>query len=591
MVNRSELREQAAKAEAQKQPLDAAVLYERAGDLERAIALYTRGGVPTRAAQLLESSGRAPQAAALLTSLGRHLDAAAVHDRARDYAKAAAALLRGGQRERAAAMFERAEAWSDAAKLYASMGNRERAAQLFETAGDRDRAAELRGVAAPTPGETTDTSAPVEVATGAVMDAGQLVAAVVAMLRAGKVDDASRLYVTSQEDVGYGILAAVAGGGPQQLAAAKMFEAARDFAKAGECLEGLEDYAGAGAYYERADDAFMAAEMYLRAGDQERAAPMLDRSGNPAKAAELFEATGKLDLAAACHEKAGHVLAAGQLYAKLGNPGKALQLLQRVPREDPGWLRASRAVGELLAAHGQAAVAIGRYDEALKGASVTEQTAPLFSHLATCLEQAGDLTRAASVLRQLAAWRADFEDAGHRLVALLKRTAAPATPPAAAAAQAPGPAGSKGFDQLQGQEVFQALSPAQLRDLHAICEVRSYQPGEPLAEAGERASALFLVLRGAVRVAVPSAQGPKVLGNVGPGTPLGLVHLFGAATNPARLVADGEVDVLAISAARLAALLAADDQLALRVYRNASKSLALGLLAGGGVAAWVGGAG
>jgi len=596
MVNRSELREQAAKAEAQKQPLDAAVLYERAGDLERAIALYTRGGVPTRAAQLLESSGRAPQAAALLTSLGRHLDAAAVHDRARDYAKAAAALLRGGQRERAAAMFERAEAWSDAAKLYASMGNRERAAQLFETAGDRDRAAELRGVAAPTPGETTDTSAPVEVATGAVMDAGQLVAAVVAMLRAGKVDDASRLYVTSQEDVGYGILAAVAGGGPQQLAAAKMFEAARDFAKAGECLEGLEDYAGAGAYYERADDAFMAAEMYLRAGDQARAALMLERSGNPGKAAEIFEAVGTLDRAAACHEKAGNLLAAGQLYARLGNPGKALQLLQRVPREDAGWLRASRAVGELLASYGQPAVAIGRYDEALKGATLSEQTAPLFSHLATCLEQAGDVGRAASVLRQLAAWRTDFEEAGRRLLALQGRphpSAPPSPAPAPADPQAPGLVATRleGFEFLQRLDIFQALSLAQLRDIHAICELRSFRAGEVLAEAGEPARAMFLVRRGAVRVVLPNAQADQVFGKAVPGTPLGFASVFGDAPSPARLVADGEVDVLAISAARLAALLAADDQLALRVYRNASKSLALGQLAGGGVAARVGGAG
>jgi len=581
MVDRSELLEQAARAEAKRQPLDAAVLYERAGDLERAIALYTRGGVPTRAAQLLESSGRAPQAAALLTSLGRHIDAAAVHDRAHDHAKAAAALLRGGQRERAAAMFERAEAWSDAAKLYASMGNHERAARLFETAGEPDRAAELRAAAAPTPGEKPGPGAPVELAPGAVMDAGKLVAAVVAMLGAGKVDDARRLYVSSNEDVGYAILAAVAGGGPRQQAAAKMFEAARDFAKAGECLEGLEDYAGAGAYYERADDPFMAAEMYLRAGDQARAALMLERSGNPGQAAEIFEAVGTFDRAAACHEKAGHLLAAGELYAKLGNPGKALQLLQRVPREDAGWFRASRAVGELLVSHGQPAVAIGRYEEALKGASLTEQTAPLFSHLATCLEQAGDATRAASVLRQLAAWRADFEEAGRRLVALQGRPAASAPPsPVAADPQAPGLVATRmeGFEFLQRLEIFQSLSLVQLRNLHAICELRSFRAGELLAEAGELARAIFLVCRGTVRVEVATAQGHPAFGSTGPGTPLGLVSVFGDGPSPARLVADGEVDVLAISAARFAALLAADDQLALRIYRNVSKTLAGRLL-------------
>jgi tetratricopeptide (TPR) repeat protein len=583
MATRTELREQAARAEAQRQPLDAAVYYERAGDLERAIALYTRGGVPTRAAQLLESSGRAPQAAALLTSLGRHLDAAAVHDRAHDYAKAASALLRGGQREGAAAMFERAEAWSDAAKLHASLGNRERAAQLLEAAGDPGRAADLRAASPSAPGGATDPSAPAEIAPGAVMDAGQLVAAVVALLGAGKVDDASRLYVSSREDVGYAILAAVASGGRQKLAAAKMFEAVRDFAKAGECLEGLDDYAGAGAYYERADDAYMAAEMYLRAGDQARAAPMLERSGNPARAAEIFEAVGALDRAAACYEKAGQVLAAGQLHAKLGDPAKALQLLQRVPRQDAGWLRASRAVGELLASHGQPAVAISRYDEALKGSPLTEQTAPLFSHLATCLEQTGDVARAASVLRQLAAWRTDFEEAGRRLVALQKRSAASAPPsPAAAGAQAPGAATrAEGLEILQRLEIFQALTPAQLRDLHAVCEPRSFRAGEVLTEAGELPRALLLVCRGTVRVVVPSVKGDQAFGSTGPGTALGLVSLLGGAPSPARLVADGEVEVLAISAARLAALLAADDQLALRFYRDATKMLALRLLAAG----------
>jgi tetratricopeptide (TPR) repeat protein len=595
MANRSELLVLAARAAAQRQPLDAAVLYERAGDLERAIALYTRGGVPTRAAQLLESTGRAPQAAALLTSLGRHLDAAAVHERTRDYGRAAAALLRGGERERAAAMFERAEAWSDAAKLYASMGNHEHAAQLLEGAGEADRAAALRAAAAPIPGEELGPDAPVEMIPGGVMDTGKLVAAVVALLGAGRVDDASRLYASSNEDVGYSILAAVAGRGPHQQAAARMFEAARDFAKAGECLEGLEDYAGAGAFYERADDAFMAAEMYLRAGDQARAALMLERSGNPGRAAELFEAVGGFDRAAACHEKAGHLLAAGQLYARLGNPGKALRLLQRVPREDPGWLRASRAVGELLASHGQPGVAIGRYDEALEGAVLTEQTAPLFSHLATCLEQTGDVARAASVLRQLAAWRVDFEDAGVRLAALQGRPAVsvPSPAPTAADRQAPGPVATRmeGLELLQRVEIFRALSLAQLRDLHAICALRSFRAGELLAEAAEPVQAIYLVRRGTVRLVVPTAQGNQIAGSAGPGTLLGLVNVFGDAPSPARLVADGEVDVLAISAARFAALLAADDQVALRVYRNVSRTLAMWVLAAGGMVARAGGAG
>jgi hypothetical protein len=54
------------------------------------------------------------------------------------------------------------------------------------------------------------------------------------------------------------------------------------------------------------------------------------------------------------------------------------------------------------------------------------------------------------------------------------------------------------------------------------------------------------------------------------------------------MVADGEVEVLTFTAARFIALLAADDQLALRIYRHVSKRMAIGLLRAGGMVSRMG---
>jgi tetratricopeptide (TPR) repeat protein len=437
-----------------------------------------------------------------------------------------------------------------------------------------------------------------EISGEALTETGQLTATLLGLLGAGRIEEAARLYAGSQGDVGYPVIQAVGGDQARLRSAGRMFQSARDFGKAAECAEGLDNWAGAGALYEQADDAFMAAEMYLRAGDRIRAAPMLERSGNPGKAAELYEAAGALDRAAACHEKACHAFAAGILYARLAKPAKALQLLQRVPRGDRDWLKACRAVGELLSTHGQVAAAVARYDLALQGAELTEETAPVFSHLARCLEQAGDLARAEAVLTSLVAWRFDFEEAATRLQALQGRagpaasaTARPmsATVATAAVEVTPAPvsvvARLDGFEFLRGTELFSDLSLTQLKAVHAICEARRFAAGEVLAEAGALGAPFLLVRRGKVQLFVPGAPKEHVFERAGPGTPLGVVNLFGDVPSPARFVAEEEVEVLAISPQRFASLLASDDQLAVRVFRRLARTLATRLLAAGDLVA------
>ena len=119
-----------------------------------------------------------------------------------------------------------------------------------------------------------------------------------------RVDDAARLYGNCQEDVGYTVLASVAGDKETELKAAQMFFAAKDFAKAGQVFENLDDYEKAGAMYERADDAYMAGEMYVRAGNKLKAAEMFEKNGSWQQAAELYLNVESYDKAAAIAKKA-----------------------------------------------------------------------------------------------------------------------------------------------------------------------------------------------------------------------------------------------------------------------------------------------
>lgn len=594
MATSVELAKRAERAEADGKWLDAGALWERGGEVDRAVAAYQRGGAIDRAAWLLETTGRAPQAAALLFSSGQHLKAAAIHERARDFKRAAAALMRANERERAAAMFERAESFEDAAKVYASLGNHARAIQLYERAGLADKAGELRAATsaeAAAAEEVLELDPDMEIAADQYVDSGTVTDSIVALLKRDRVEDAARLYARCQEDLGYGVLAAVAGDREVEVRLGAMFVAAKDFAKAGQVYENLEAWAQAGQMYAAADDAYMAAEMYVRAGDTLRAAEMFEKNSSWQQAAELYLKAEAWDKAAVNFERSVNHFVAGKLYFRLKKMDKSLQLLQKVQKSEAQYFEACKLIGEILAVNGHLDLAIRKYLEVCQAAELSKDTAPVFYNLARALEVRGNLQQAAVIYKRLATWDFSFMDVAKRVEAV-KAAPPPPTPPPpmpppipAAAPLPKGAAGAPGapqkapgrqtqlismmdgFEFLKGTPLFKELSLDEMKAVYQACDTRRFAAGEILIEQDQPGQALLVLRKGTARVLRRAGEKEEVVARMGPGSPAGEMSLIDDAPTSARVVAEVAGEAFVITRERFLKLLALNDKMALKLYR------------------------
>lgn len=587
----------AEKAEAEKQYIEAGPLFERAGDLERAIAAYRKGGGVERAALLLENSGRAKEAAALLLSVGHYEKSAAMYEKMKDYGKAASALLRANQRERAATMFERAEAFEDAAKIFISLGNHRKAIQLYEQAGNAEKANELK---AAHPADAAGQKAGagmlaldpnMDIAASEYVDAARLVDTVAQLLRAGRAADAAKLYGNTQEDIGYNVLTAIAGDRPTEMKAAEMFYIARDYAKAGQLLENLEDYPRAAIMYERADDAYMAAEMYTRAGDMGKAAEMFEKHGNFQQAAEFFLKVNNYDKAATNFEKSVNNFVAGKLYFRMNKMNKSLQLLQKVQKNEGAYFEACSLIGEILAANGYLDLAIRKYLEVVQTAGLSKDTAAVYYKLATTLEQRGAVPQAMKLYQDLLAWQFDYSDVAAR-IKTLQSGAVPkvvsGTPVAGAAAPAaaaptldtsamdgsepPPQAGQlvsmmDGFEFLKSTPLFKDLSLDEMKAVYAACETKRFAPGAVIIEQGQPGEALYVLRKGSAKVTRVNGETEEMVARMGPGSPAGEMALVDDAPTSARVTTESEVDAFVITRPRFEKLLVMNDKVAVKLYR------------------------
>ncbi len=615
MAISSELLKKAEKAESLGDHAQAAELYERGGDVEHAITAHRRAGSVDRAAVLYERTGRGVEAATLLMSMGQPLQAAVIFERYRAYSKAASALLRGNQRERAAAMFEKAELYDDAAKIYASLGNHRRALQLYEKSGNAQLANELRasmepGSADAGAAETVlELDPSMEIVADQYLDAQLLVDAVVAHLKGGRVQDAAQLYENCSEDIGYSILAAVAGDHAVERHAADMFMAARDFAKAGQIFENLEDYASAGSMFERADDPYMAAEMYVRGGDRTKAAEMYEKYGNFKQAAEFFLETKSFEKAALNFEKAMNNFVAGKLYFRMNKTNKSLQLLQKVQSTEREYFDACRLIGEILAANGYVDLAVRKYLEVVEASPLSKDTANIYYDLGRALERRGELDRAKAIYDKLVSWQFDYQDVAARVKALAAGTPLDGPPPAAAAAAAVAPPPSikpveapaaprakpaavspkvaaeasgnapqvvsmmGGFEFLKKTPLFSDLTLEEMKAVYNACETRHFEAGEALIEQGQPGDALYVLRKGKANV-VKVGETETVVARLGPGSPAGEMALIDDAPTSARVVAESAVDAFVITRARFEKLLAANDRTAVKLFRFFVQTLA-----------------
>lgn len=125
------------------------------------------------------------------------------------------------------------------------------------------------------------------------------------------------------------------------------------------------------------------------------------------------------------------------------------------------------------------------------------------------------------------------------------------------------------------------LSPQQRAQLIAAGEMRSYQPGSRLGEAGRRASDIFLLLEGSVGRVAEGAEGGAVI-DLQPGALAGAEALLGQALI-ANLVAESPVRALVIPLEALARLRLEGATASLALERAAASQLARELRALAGV--------
>jgi len=378
--------------------LEAARLYGLAGDWGKAGDLFVRSGYPERAAEAFEKQGAVLRAAecyekhfmenvsygttysstAASPDQKSALRAGRLFEKAKDLQRALQIFGRGNYFEDAARVCEALGQPDQAAEFYLRAENPLKAAEAHDKAGDRVKAANLRG----------------EVA-----------------FKANRVPEAAAYFQQGQD----------------YLRAAELYESVGMLAEAAGAFEAAESYAAAGAVYIRAGMKDRAAAAFERGEDFETAARLYEEVGNAAKSAELFA-------------KAGLTFKGGEAAAKAGEREKAIALLQRVTPADEDYRAATALLVRLFIEAGQPGLAVERLQKVLAGQHVASENLDLHYWLAVGLERSGHVGEATALYKKILAEDYQFRDVQARLTGLqTSPSAAPA--PAVSPARPEPPAG------------------------------------------------------------------------------------------------------------------------------------------------------
>ncbi len=375
--------------------LDAARLFAQAGQWTRAADLYARAGFPLRAAEAYERAGDLRRAA---ESYERHAaEALAGGGGTRPEGRERQATLRGGQ-------------------LFARLGQADRALALLVRGGHFAAAAESC------------------VALGRFGEAAEL------YLRAEALDKAADAWERAGERARAALLRGeLLLRAERPAEAAAQFLEGRDFYRAAELYESLARPGDAAAAYEAGGAMSEAGQAFLQAGQKARAAAAFERGHKPERAAELREELGELGPASALYERAERLFDAGRTAALSGDARRAISLLQRVEADDPRHAEAAERLAELFLDAGLPRLALERAQLVLDERPPSLATVGLHYWLARAKEALGDAPGALEVYRTILALDFAYRDAAARARGLEPVQAPPAPAPAPVAPAAAPP--------------------------------------------------------------------------------------------------------------------------------------------------------
>lgn len=126
-----------------------------------------------------------------------------------------------------------------------------------------------------------------------------------------------------------------------------------------------------------------------------------------------------------------------------------------------------------------------------------------------------------------------------------------------------------GIELVQRTPLFRALTFDETRRLFAIAKAERRRAGETIVEANAMGQALYLVKHGAVRVVRDGA----VLGRLGEGELFGEMSLVDDLFTSAAVVAETDVELLALPRRPFELMVASDLALAVKVYRAFCRTL------------------
>lgn len=437
--------------------LEAGLLYEEQGDLDRALDCYERAEEYHLCGEICYQLGRKDYAAEWFLLSEEKMRAAALFEELEQFHRAAEVYVELGSSLDAARAFLKAGDSSRAAAIYAETGRYANAGEAFEQAGEFGRAAECFERQITESGgvqsrfiSTTQRADLVRLILRAaqcfekigelkraarVLEDGEQHGMGAAILeREGEYRSAAALYEKDGQVHKAATMFGLAGDvsaaarleGEYHLSAGNTAAAADSFLKSGDPIRAAEIFEGIGHFHRAADsyasvDAFVeAADAALRANEKARAARFFERAKRFDRAAELHAELGSFDRAAELFADCGRYFDAAMAAAKCDSEKLMVDYLQRVPEDDPHHQKALAELVRYFNRRGWSSLALERLD-VLAGEPVRSDNMDLWDEYARAYEAQGGLDKASEILHRMMAVHFNFGDILERRDALRKR--------------------------------------------------------------------------------------------------------------------------------------------------------------------------
>ncbi len=432
--------------------------YRLAGDWQRANEMYLKGGHYDLAGRLAEEMGDLPNASLCYLKSGDLVAAGEIELKQDNREKAAWMFNKAGQFARAAELLESLDQFAAAADNYRKGGFRDKAAFLYVKAGKEALAASLfeeliEELARNEPGgfrseaeramllkyhrycgelyskiERCEKAAPhfelalmADQAAEAWRRAGHAEKAADLLLKLQRPEEAFKVLQESGRDVATlapAVQAEVLSRQGKHKEAAAILEKAGSLYKAAEAWKEAGEPLRAAALFEKEGETDLAANLYVRAGRNEEAARLFEAGRDYKNAAELYRKAGRTEDAARVYMKADDPIAAARLYYDQKNYDACIKALQKLPQDDPGFRKASFLLGRIFAEQGLHTLAADKFNAAIDGEEVNDETVILYYSLALAHEANLRPREALAVYQTILSYDYSYKDALKRMKAL-----------------------------------------------------------------------------------------------------------------------------------------------------------------------------